>query len=598
MCADSLIRRRLEVRGGLGAQVLKRAAVLAAVWAGASAAEPSTGEPEWLVSKVTPGLRGGRLVVALREEPKNLDPLRAQDEASRTVLSALHADLIHIRRDTQEPEVALAREWSRSPDGRRFTVRLRSELRFSDGQPVTADDVVASFEAILDPRTTSPQRGLLILGGEPIKVSKVDRLTVRFDLPLPYAAAERLFDGFAILPASFLKGTSDPQANTPVPGLGPFRVRENRAGERLVLERNPFYWKRDGNGTPLPYLDEVVFLRVAHEEAELVRLRAGELDLVSRLGPASFEVLRREGSPRLRLLDLGPGLETHFLFFNLNAAAPASRPVDPELAARRLRTQGWFRDPRFRRALSAIFDRQALVRLVYQGRATGLSSPVAAGNTLWAKPMPPLPAPRPEAARQLLTEAGFRRQGSGPLVDREGSRVELTVVTNAGNRQREQMAAILIEDLRTLGIEARLAPLEFRSLLDRLFSTYDYEACLLGVVSGDADPNPEIPLWTSQGTSQFWSLSELEPLAPWQQEIDRLMASQLSELDPAERRRQFHRVQELLTEYLPVIPLVSPHVLVAAHAELLNLRPGILPPYALWNLEELFWSNGGGATAR
>ncbi len=540
-------------------------------------------DPEWLVTSSEIGKRGGRLVVALREEPKSLHPLRAQDDAARTVLAALHADLVHIHRDTRRAEAALAREWKVSPDGRRFTVRLRGNLRFSDGLPLTADDVVASFRAVLDERSAAPQRGLLVLGGRPITVDKLDPLTVQFDLPLPYAAAARLFDGFAILPAARLsQAPAEGGLTGNLPGLGPFRLKEYRPGERLVLERNPFYWKRDRAGQRLPYLDEVIFLFVSSEEAELLRLRSGEIDLVGRLSAASFQALARGSSGSLKLIDLGPSLETHFLFFNLNALPPATQQP--------AKAQRWFRDVRFRRAISAAVDRQALARLVFHGRATPLLAPVAAGNTDWTRRTAgPAPSPSLASAAKLLAEAGFSRAQDGALLDREGARVEFTVITNAGNRSREQMAAILLEDLRQLGIAARLAPLEFRSLLDRLFTTYDYEACLLGVVSGDADPNPEIAIWTSDGGSQFWALSEAGPPEPWQQEIDRLMAGQLSELDREQRRRQFYRVQDLLAEYLPVIPLVSPHVLVAARADLGNFRPGTIPPYALWNLDELFW---------
>jgi len=151
------------------------------------------------------GVPGGRLSVAQRAEAKTLNPLLAVDQPSRDVSSLLMADLVHINRETQQTEPALAESWRASSDGRRYTVELRKGLRFSDGHPLDADDVVFSFKAYLDEKVGSPQRDLLMFDGHPLTVSKRSPTTVVFDLPQPYPAAERLFDGLAILPKYLLE---------------------------------------------------------------------------------------------------------------------------------------------------------------------------------------------------------------------------------------------------------------------------------------------------------------------------------------------------------------------------------------------------------
>ncbi len=134
---------------------------------------------------------GGVLTIAAGAEPKTLNPLVAADQPSRDAIYPLSADLIHLNRGTLVFEPALAKSWRLSRDGKEYLVTLRPGLRFSDGSPLTADDVVFTFQVHLDPKVNSTQRDLLLIDAKPIMVSKVSVDTVRFDLPAPYAPRER-----------------------------------------------------------------------------------------------------------------------------------------------------------------------------------------------------------------------------------------------------------------------------------------------------------------------------------------------------------------------------------------------------------------------
>src|SRR3984957_19391429 len=235
------------------------ALLLAMACSGAPAAlRADQASDDRMVLEGVPGHAGGRLVVALRSEPKTLNPVLAVDEPSREVIRCLTADLIHINRGSLKTEPALAKSWTVSRDGKQYTLQLRRGLKFSDGQLFTADDVVFSFQLYLDEKIDSPQRDLLVVGGKPITVHKIDDHSLRFELAQPYAAAERLFDGIAILPhhlleapyhdGSFSKSWSLSMAPGQFAGLGPFRLKEYIPGQRVVLERNPFYWKPDRAG--------------------------------------------------------------------------------------------------------------------------------------------------------------------------------------------------------------------------------------------------------------------------------------------------------------------------------------------------------------
>src|SRR5262249_38294592 len=190
--------------------------------------------------------------------------------------------------------------------GRTFTLTLRKGIRFSDGHPFDADDVIFSFTVYLDEAVNSPQRDLLIIDGKPPVVTKLDQYTVRFTLPRPYAAAERLFDGFAIVPRHILekpyregKFAQTWTLNAPpaqVVGLGPFRVKQYLPGQRIELERNPYYWKTDQGNHRLPYLDELVFLFVGSEDAQVIRFEAGATHPITRLSNENHALLHKKQS--------------------------------------------------------------------------------------------------------------------------------------------------------------------------------------------------------------------------------------------------------------------------------------------------------------
>jgi peptide/nickel transport system substrate-binding protein len=538
------------------------------------------------------GRRGGQLIVALRAEPRTLNPVSAVDAPSKEVIRQTIGDLIHVNRATQEIEPALAREWTVSPDGLRYTLELRQGLRFSDGEPFDADDVLFTFEVYLDPKVASPNRDLLIIEGQPITVTKLGPYRVAVTLAKPYAAAARLFDGIAILPrhllerayreGRFTEAWGLTASAAAMAGLGPFRFAEYVPGQRMVLERNPNYWKVDRAGTALPYLDRLTFVFVPNEDAQAVRFQAGDADVVTRLNAANYDVLARVSGRDYELIDVGAALEYTFLFFNLNE-------VEATRLASIARRQEWFGRLPFRQAVSLAIDRDAIVRLVYRGRATPLLGHVPPGNRLWVNPSLPRPARSVARARALLQDAGFTWGGDGALSDGKGQRVEFTIVTNTGNAQRIQIATILQDDLKQLGIRVQVVTLELRALLDRLLTTFEYDACVLGLGGGDGDPNTELNVWLTNGGMHLWNLPPSPAPEPWEVEIDRLMRRQVSVLDPAERKRLYDRVQELVVQHVPIIPLVSPSVLVGAKRGLGNFRPATLDPHALWNAEELFW---------
>jgi peptide/nickel transport system substrate-binding protein len=529
------------------------------------------------------GRPGGRLVVAQRSEPRTWNPVTAVDEPSRAVVGLLGAPLVRIHPETLGTEGVLAESWKVSGDGRRMDVRLRAGLRFSDGARLTAEDVVFTFGVHTDPKAGSPQGELL----EGMTVAKTGEREVRFTLARAHALGERLLAGTAIVPRHRLEGAYREgrlasawglrTAAGEVCGAGPFRLKQYEAGRRVVLERNPHYWKAGR-----PYLDELEFAFTAGEDAQVARMLGGSADLMAGFGGGSYQVLAgAQERLGLQLGDAGPGLDYTFLLFNLNPG----------------QEKRWWGEAAFRRAVSAAIDREAIVKLVYRGRGSAVWGPATVARKEWrradvARTGRALAAER-ERARGLLRGAGFRWDGVGQLVDGSGTAVRFTVLANAGNPAYGQMAAVIEEDLKQIGIGAKAVPMEFRSLVDRVTNRRDFEAAILALRPGDADPAADMNVLASTGRTRLWNLSGKADRA-WEGEIDRMMDEQIRTRDMGRRRRLFHEVQRVMAEQEPMVCLASPNLLYAAKAGLRNLRPGGIGDLLLWNADELYWEGGRG----
>jgi peptide/nickel transport system substrate-binding protein len=189
-----------------------------------------------------------------------------------------------------------------------------------------------------------------------------------------------------------------------------------------------------------------------------------------------------------------------------------------------------------------------------------------------------------------MKEAGFSWRADGSLADRTSATVEFSILTSASNLQRTQMATLLQQDLKELGIRAQVVSLDFRAVLDRVMHTHDYEAAVMALGAGDVDPNAQLNVWRLDGDNHLWNLGAKQQPSSWEVELDHLMAQQMSSLSFRKRKQLCDQAQEIEADNLPLIFLVSPSLLVAARSRLENLAPVVLDPHTLWNSEELFLS--------
>jgi peptide/nickel transport system substrate-binding protein len=490
-------------------------------------------------------------------DPKTFDPLHVSEEHSELIRYLTAGVLVRIDRATGKVEPELADRFQISPDGRAITFHLRPNLKFSDGTPLTASDVARTMALALDPKQASPKGDTLRSDkGDPaVQVVSPVELTVRYPAPKP--DLDRLFDALSIVPSKMEKIPAS---------AGPFYVAEYHPGESLRLARNPYYWKRAA-------LDSIRIDIQPNHDIELTRFIRGDLQLINQLSPESFDRILREKPAAAR--NLGASLDSEFLWFN---QAPSSAVPDWK--------RKWFTSANFRHAISQSIRRDDIARIVFRGHAHPAAGPISPANTFWFNSgLKPLPYDAAGAMRALNAD-GFRLT-DGILRDSAGHAVEFSIITNASNRTREAMAAVIQDDLKKIGIRVNIVTLDFSSLIERIARTGQYEACLLGFTSVEIEPTEQMNVWLSSGAQHAWWPMQKTPATPWEARIDQLELAQASEPSRAARKKALDEMQKIVVEQEPIIYLVNPDYLAAISPAVKGAQPVAAPPQILWNIESL-----------
>lgn len=527
--------------------------------------------------------RGGRLTATLRSEPRSFNRYVSASAVTEVFNHLTQARLVRVNRATHDLEAWLAESWQAEAGGTRFVLTLREGLRWSDGTPFTADDVLFSARVVYAPEVNSVLATAVRVDGRPLTFSAPDARTVRVELPAPFGPGLRLLDNLPILPrhkleaafeaGRFTQAWSAATAPSDLAGMGPFQLARYEPGQRLVFARNPHYWRTAADGTALPYLDELVLEIVPDQNAELLRLQAGETDMFQQaLRPEDMATLRplvEQG--KVRLLELGVTTDPDVFFFNL-------------------RERHWARDARrdwimrreLRQAISHAIDREAFAESIFLGAAVPIWGPVTPGNPTWFSPNVPRYPYSPDQARALLEGIGLsNRDGDEWLEDAAGTEARFTVLTFRGNLVLEREAALLRDELRKVGIAVDVVPLDANALVDRMLRG-DFEAIFFNYTASDLDPALSKDFWLSSGPAHIWNMAQSSPATPWEAEIDRLMARQAATSDDAERRQLFAEVQRIFGEHVPALYFVAPRLYMGVSTRTLNLTPSVLRPQLLW----------------
>lgn len=521
----------------------------------------------------TLGKEGGTLRRNLSSDAKTLNPVMAQETSSTAIISPLFNGLTRTNVKTLLPEPDLAERWEKNQDGTVWRFYLR-DARWSDGKPLTADDVVFTYNQIYyNESIPSSSRDVLTVEGKPFKVRKIDDKTVEFVLPKPFAVFLNAVSQ-PILPKhrlekSVMEGkfpstwtvNTDPSE---IVGTGPYIISKYQLGQYVFYQRNPHYWEKDEAGKALPYIINVKAQIVKDPDVSLIKFLSGEADVYS-VRPSDLGKLSQQAKDgEFTIYNLGATPSTLFLVFNQNPKAPI-----PEYKKK------WFENKVFRQAISHAVDREGIVNMVYNGLATPIYTAVTPANKrLYDEEYYPKYQYNLKKAKQMLLSIGFVEGKDGFLYDRQGHRLSFNLITNAGNKEREAIGNILKEDLKKIGVEVNFQGLDFNNLVSKLMANYDYDAVIIGL-TGSMDPYFGQNVWLSSGQMHMWNPKQKTPATDWEEKIDKLFNQAAVELDQAKRDYLYKEAFRIIGEYQPMIFIVAPQELVAVRNRVKNVFPTV-----------------------
>lgn len=557
-----------------------------------------------LVADCEPGISGGRLIIATPGDPKTFNPITENESSSSDIIRLLFSALMGFDWRTQKATPGMAATYKVEEDQKTWTFTLRKNLKWSDGKPLTADDVVFTWnDIIFNPGINNVTRDLFMMNGKKFEVSKVDDLTIKIVTPEVYPPFLEYAGGIPILPKHILEKYTKPDADgkinfesamgitTPPKELvcsGPYRLKEFKGGVLTLLERNPYFPNTDTKGQRLPYIDEVVFMNTPTMDAMSLRMLAGETHVHESVRPDEYSRFKEAADKgQFKLLELGIGPEKSFFWFNLNTGSNTNTGK-PYVAPHKVK---WFRETKFRQAIAHAVDRESIVRGAFSGRGEvhfGFVSPVI---KKWYNPNTAKYPYDIAKAKALLKEIGFEdRNKDGILEDKEGKPLEFELNTNSENNLRGRISVMLQEDLKRLGCKVIFRPVDFNTLGDKIQNSFDYECIYMGLGGGGSDPMANANVIKSDAYTHFWFPRQAKPSFEWEARMDELMNLQGTTLDEAKRKEYFDEVQVIMAREAPFIYLASQYNYAAVDSRLAGLKPTVLSSHRVtWNVEELYF---------
>ena len=553
---------------------------------------------DYLESQSPIGTFGGTLVNStIGEGPKTFNPFNCKDNTSSIMAGTMYDGLVTTHPITGEPIPKLAKSFSISPDGKVYTINLRKGIKWTDGKEITADDVFFTWNNIIfagygDTST----RDSLYINGELPKVRKIDKYTVNFTLPQPYAPFLRMLSTaiapkHAFAPAvqkgkkyfdSFLSTNTKPQDFVT---SGAFKLKEYVPAQRVVFERNPNYYEINKKGEKLPYLDKLIYLIVGDLNNQVLKFEAKELDIISLQGSKVARYKSLEPHSDFKLYNLGPDTGTMYLSLNLNNRKDNKGKYYVEPIK-----QKWFSDLNFRRAIDFAIDRKNMVLNIANGIGEPLFTPESLNSIYLNKNLKPYDK-NITKSKELLKKSGFYTDKKGRLFDKDGNRVEFNLYTNAGNTEREAIGVMIKQDLEDLGMKVNFKPIEFNSLVNKLVSTFDWDMVIMGLTGSPLEPNGGKNVWMSDGRLHMFNMRTPQEgkagILPWEKELDTMFTKGALATKFEDRKVYYDKYQEIIYKEKPMIYIYSPIRIVAVRNKFKNIYPSSLSGIT-HNIEEIY----------
>ena len=551
---------------------------------------------DYLQSQLPIGKFGGTFVSStIGEGPKTFNPFNTKDNISAQMSEIMYDGLVTTNPVTGETIPKLAKSFS--VNGKEYIVNLRHGLKWSDGKPITADDVVFTWQNIIfDGFGNTSTRDSVMIDGKLPTVEKIDDYTVKFVTPEPFAPFLRMLSSpiapkHIFQPAvnrgreyfdGFLSTNTNPKEFVT---SGAFRLKEYVPAQRVVFERNPNYYEINKDGKKLPYLDKLVYLIVGDINNQVLKFEGGELDEISLQGANVARFKEMEKHSDFNVFNIGPDTGTMYLSMNMNNRKDEKGKyyVEPK-------KQVWFQDKNFRQAVDYALDRKNMVFNIANGLGYPLFTPETLNSIFLNKNLKPYDK-NIEKSKELLKKSGFTWDKAGHLIDRFGNHVEFDLYTNAGNTEREAIGVMVKQDLEDLGMKVNFKPIEFNSLVNKLMASLDWDMVIMGFTGSPLEPNGGKNVWLSDGTLHIFN-QRLErdansPRYAFEKRIDYLYTQGALATKFEDRKKYYDEYQAIVYDEKPLIYIYSPIRIVALRNKFKNIYPTCLGGVT-HNIEEVF----------
>ena len=496
-------------------------------------------------------VKGGKLIEGTISDMSTFNTLNSGDTTSTQIIVLLYDGLLGINSKGDNIPMLASGLPQVSSDSLTFTYKLRPNLKWSDGQPITADDVAFTYNLIISPDNKDfTTRYRANLQGYLQSVTAKDPQTVVFQFSKVLANFVDTHCRYGILPKHVLGGVAPKALNThdaflkgPTVSSGVFKFTRWDKGQQIVLERNPNYWAGPSN------LDQYIYKVVTDAVVLAQQLKTGELD-AGQPDASQMDNLRTATNLATTTF-VNPG----FVYYQHNLG-PGTKGSTV------------FGDKNVRKALYMALDRAAMAKAAYFGFAVPADSPEAPTTWAYNTNMNPKYTFDKAKAEQLLDAAGWAKGSDGIRVN-GGTRLSFELNTNTGNKVRESLIQIMQQQWHDIGVEATPRPIAFQTLVTQIRATHTFDIILIGIAFGDTDPD-QTTLWTSSGIGS----GGLNGMQYKNSQIDSLMAQALTTTDRSKRKPIYIQIQDILMDDLPAPILFYPQYLWGISNRVKNFNVG------------------------
>ncbi len=547
------------------------------------------------------GKFGGTLYTStIGEGPKTFNPWNAKDATSSTMGELMFDGLVATDPYTGEVVPQLAKSIKVLPSNKEYIITLRKGIKWSDGKPITAKDVVFTWnDIIIAGYGNTSMLDSIMVNGKPPKVEFIDDYTVRFITPEPFAPFLRIL-GQSIAPKHILEpvvkkgkkefasfwGVSTPPKNFVTSGK--FKLKWYIPAQRVEFVKNPDYYVVDKKDQKLPYLDNYIMYIVGDLNNQVLKFEAGDIDILGVRGSNVARFKELEKNSDYKMYNLGPNTGTAFATFNMNRKKDENGKyyVNPV-------KQKWFNDINFRKAVDYAIDRENMVSNVLHGVGAPLFTAESYSSMYLNHKLKKGHPKNIDKAKELLAKSGFKWNKSGKLLDKDNNKVEFNLYTNAGNTEREAVGVMLKQDLEELGMQVNFKPIEFNVLVGKLNNSLDWDTIIIALTGSSLEPHGGKNVWTSTGALHLFDqrkekdLKNIADIREWEKELDYLFNLGAKTLDIDKRREIYDRYQEIVYNQAPMVYLYSSLRIFAIRKKFGNINPTKLGGM-MHNLEEIY----------